>query len=264
MASYHLSFEFDSLRQLDDFALLCTQDYNYGHHGRWFSEFRGGLYGAYNRINGISDCYSRLHSWLPVRKTQQSTETNLANLFFNVDSCLECHVYFLNALGFCRSPESFKDVTDEKALRGIGVHNIVGTASSGPLDGYSEYFPNLVDHWAKNEDLLKSVVEQHDVSKHRKKNYIGGTFATSPPREFLSAFGGEDDFSKNFMFYPMKTIHLEPSPKTPACRKPQYKHADLIVLEELVPAFVSFINKTGHLALNDARATISLKESEFR
>ena len=262
MTTYDLIFESDALRELDAFALLCRQDYNYGGNGKWFSDFRGGLYGAYNRINGINDSYKRLHSWLPIRKTQQLVETNLANLFFNMDSCLECHVYFLNAIGYCKSPTDFHDITDETALRRISIHNIIGNANADPLDGYVKYFPNVVDHWQTNETLLDIVIEQHDVSKHRRKNYVGGELDINPPDEFLSAFGGVDDFSKNFMFHPMKKILLEPNPKIPASKKPQYTHEELIVLEDFVPKYVEFVTETGALALKDARTNIDLQESQ--
>ena len=62
----------------------------------------------------------------------------------------------------------------------------------------------------------------------------------------------------------MKKILLEPDPKTPTSKKPQYKHEDFLILEDLVPDYVKFINESAALAVTDGRANISLKEAQFR
>lgn len=267
-AKHLLQFDQESLQELDDFALLCDQPYNYGNHDRWFNDFRGGYFGAINRMNGIIDSYKRLHSWFPVGRHLTSVETNLSNLFFNLDSCVECYVFMLNALGYCTSPADFKNITDAKELRDIRPSIILGNARANPpeqpLAGFIQIFPSVVSHWQANANLLNVVVEQHDVSKHRKQNFSGGEVNMVPPKGLFKALGLRDGDAATITLYPMKKILLEPDPKTPTSKKPQYKHEDLLILEDLVPDYVKFINETAALAVTDGRANISLNETQFR
>lgn len=89
-----LSIEFDTkpLIEIDQIALLARQDYNLGGNGDWFHEFRGGLLALYSRLNGVLKDYLELHAWLP---RIRDPECNLASIFFQMDSALECFTYAL-------------------------------------------------------------------------------------------------------------------------------------------------------------------------
>jgi hypothetical protein len=62
---YTLEFDLSSYKDLDNFALLANQSYNLGDNDDWFGQFRGGLYGLYNRILGVKIHYREVHSWTP-------------------------------------------------------------------------------------------------------------------------------------------------------------------------------------------------------
>lgn len=268
MSKYHLNFDGASFEQLDKFALLCDQDYNYGDHGQWFNNFRGGLYGAYNRIHGISESYQKLHSWLPMPSYLHAVETHLANLFFNMDSCLECLVFALNALGYCAKPEQFHDVTDAAKLKRIRPENILGsgtgTPSRPPLIGYTNYFPSVIKHWQGHEGLLHVIFEQHDVSKHRKTIFVGGRVRSDMPPGYFKKLGLEKGDVRRSILRPMAEISLMPEPKVPVSNMKSLAREDMYVLEEIAPQFQVFVDATGVLALADAQANIPLTEKEFR
>lgn len=268
MGKYQLKFDDTSFKQLDKFALLCDQDYNYGNHGQWFNNFRGGLFGAYNRVNGISETYKRLHSWFPAPPYVHAVETHLANLFFNMDSCLECLVFALNALGYCAKPEEFHDITDSTDLRRIRPENIVGNSASTPpqlpLTGYTKIFPSVVKHWQEHEWLMRIIFEQHDVSKHRKTIFVGGRVRSDVPPGYFKSLGLAEGDLRRSILRPMAEISLFPEPKLPISSMINPAREDMHVLEDIAPQFQMFVDATGVHALADAKANIPLNEKDFR
>lgn len=84
----------------------------------------------------------------------------------------------MNAIGFVKSPEGFCDITDEKMLSKIGIHNILGGSGVNdkrqPKPGYKKLFPRVVHHFETNKPFLDKVIEYHDVSKHRSSVITGG------------------------------------------------------------------------------------------
>ena len=86
-AKYDLTFVLDSFGELDQFALLCDQDYNYGNSADWFGCFRGGYYGFVSRVVGARQAYRALHAIKPLAGGDRSADADLGNLFFNLDSC---------------------------------------------------------------------------------------------------------------------------------------------------------------------------------
>src|SRR5438552_7832368 len=99
MNDYVLNFDVAPLEKLDQFALLASQDYNFGNATDWFGCFRGGLYGAYARLRAVQKHYFEVHAWLPVPRVLAHAEYHLSSIFFNMDSALECLAFAINALG---------------------------------------------------------------------------------------------------------------------------------------------------------------------
>jgi hypothetical protein len=95
----------------------------------WFGEFRGGLYGLYARLHGLSFHYERLHAWLLHERTRTETECDLAILFFCMDSAIECCTFALNALGYAAFPQGFRNIKDEVALRRIKPADVTDVAN---------------------------------------------------------------------------------------------------------------------------------------
>lgn len=260
MAKYDLGFDQSAGNQLDEFALLARQDYNLGKGNGWFSHFRGGLYGHYSRVNGAAIHYANIHNWLPVPQALL-VEYNLSSFLFNADSALECFVYALNALGNSIDPASFQDVSKTSTLMKISPRNVTGDERNKALPGYSKYFPSTQEEWGRQNALIKTIVDLHDVSKHRKTIYIGGKIQSDAPPGFFEAVGVRDSDSE-VMYWPSEEVLLMTDPKQ--ADRPPSRREDYEVLEEVGPAFCDFINNITKLAMKDAKATIKLKEPKIR
>jgi hypothetical protein len=197
-----------------------------------------------------------------------TVETHLANLFFNMDSCVECLVFALNALGYCANPEEFHDVTDAAKLRKIRPQNILGnstcTPCQPPLIGFTNYFPSVIKYWQDHTELLHVIFEQHDVSKHRKTIYVGGKVRSDMPPGYFEELGLKKEDVRRSILRPMAEISLLREPKLPVSIRSNPAREDMHVLEEIAPRFQVFVNATGEHALADAKANIPLKEKEFR
>lgn len=264
MPDFTLKFDQSGGTRLDDFALLATQEYNLGKNNDWFGHFRGGLYGHYSRLTGASIHYANMHQWLPVPQINL-IEYNLASFFFNADSALECFAYALNALGYAAEPALFCDITKASELKKVAPWNIVGNKGNKgnkKLAGYGKYFPLVQQEWARNETLLKKIVDLHDVSKHRRTIYRGGQARLDTPPGFFEGLGITDK-STQILFAPAKEVILMFDPKLEGKSRPLAR-ADYEMLEDIAPSYCKFINKISKLAAKDAKATIKLKENKFR
>jgi hypothetical protein len=263
VADYRLPFDLSPFIKLDEFALLASQDYNFGDHGGWFGCFRGGHYGLHARIYGVHLHYATVHSWLPrSRWSGPETEYHLSSIMFNMDSAVECLAFALNALGNAVAPSDFFDVANARALTQVAPWNIIGSARRGARPGYASYFPTLTSYWQLKQRLLSRIVEQHDVSKHRTTIFVGGQARKDPPDGFYEKLGIPE--SARADYWPMAEIILEEDPKSPrATRRPSGPRG-AGALEELAPEFCDFINTSGQKALEDARKTIHLREQAFR
>lgn len=91
MNDYILEFDWKPFAELDAFALLCCQEYNYGNKGKWFNCFRGGLFGFRARLRGVKTNYYELHAW-GIAKCEDiiGIENYTAQIFFGMDSAIEC------------------------------------------------------------------------------------------------------------------------------------------------------------------------------
>lgn len=204
---FRLSFDLSPLGTLDKFGLLAAQFYNLGDRGNWFYYFRASSQGVDSRVYGIRLHYYDLHAWLPKRRHRTETEYHLASLFFNMDSVVECFVYMMNALGFAADPPSFKDITDQKAMKAIAPRNVIGDARQSPLAGYAKFFPSVQQLWVDNRELMELIMEQHDVSKHRFGYGLSGRYRNDPPPGFFESLN--IDPKRKYEFSPMEEILLD-------------------------------------------------------
>ena len=262
MPAFEINFDTKPFDELDQFALLARQDYNLGSSDDWFGEFRGGLYGFYARLSGLANHYKEVHAWLPRPRGPTEIECHLAGLLFCTDSAIECFTFALNALGYAARRSGFRDITDARALRNISPRDLIG---GPPQPGYSEVFPDVQEHWKRNAELIATIQELHDVSKHRQTIYTGGRMRLDPPDGFYERLGIPDTPAQRALFWPAAEILLKPEPKTPAIlRKVPYPLEQVQLLEDLIARFVNFIDKTGELALGDTTVNIPLNERKFR
>lgn len=268
MSNFTLNIELSSFNELDQFALLACQKYNYGNTNDWFGSFRGGLYGSYARIHGLINHYYAVHAWMPRPRLTAETEYHLASIFFNMDSFVECITYAFNALGFCAlNSNLFRDVTKSKELRRVSPYDILGRAQTTPpqppLSGYESIFPSVQNYWKSKFSLLSTIFEQHDVSKHRETIFTGGMARNDPPTGFYESLGVGENVSQKAFFWPMKEIILKNNPKTPRIEREPQPREDQMLLEDLVPEFHNFVVETGIHALDNAKANIQLKINQF-
>ncbi|HUW94746.1 MAG TPA: hypothetical protein VMW58_03095 [Anaerolineae bacterium] len=268
MSDFLLTFDLAPYHRLDRLALLACQDYNLGNVTDWFGSFRGGLAGLESRTYGVQTHFRLVHAWLPTRRSPLETEYHIASIFFNMDSAIECLAFALNALGFAVAPKCFRDVTDERQLTKIAPWDVSGRPTGvpprQPLDGYKLVFPALQAHWQANRGLLDTIVEQHDVSKHREHIFEGGMARLDPPVGFYEALGIADDKAKQHEYWPMAEIILREAPKRArGSRTPQSAGESVVLLETVSKDFCDFINQSGWKALEDAVSNIHLPYTDF-
>jgi hypothetical protein len=268
---YVLKFNTASFKALDEFALLADQKYNLGDRDDWFGNFRGGLYGFYARITGVQIHFRKVHSWDFSIKSPSIVEYHISSVFFNMDSAIECLIFALNALGYITDSTKFIDITDEKKLKRICPYNLIGrppTYSNGFISGYDIYFPLLKKYWCESLNLIKLIIEQHDVSKHRSIIFRGGKVRDDPPSGFFEKLGinGDEikDKAKQSNFEPMAEILIVPQLKIPRSKRKTIKPEDIPKLEDIAEKFCTFINVSGTKALDDAKTNIKLNYNEFK
>ncbi|MCA6471291.1 MAG: hypothetical protein IM591_12980 [Chitinophagaceae bacterium] len=260
---YTLNIDLSNYVKFDEFALLANQDYNYGNTNHWFLEFRGGLFGFFNRIKEFAQNYEIVHEWIPEPK--RDPEINLSAIFFNMDSGIECLTYALNAFGNAFAVAEFYDISESSKLKKINPTNIIGKDNVPPLSGYLKYFPTLQAFWQSNQTLLSIIFDLHDVSKHRKTIFQGGMSRLDPPPGFYETLGITDIVEKSF-YWPMAEIILQENPKEPFFNKKTNTFNvpnSTFVLEDLAPDFCNFINTSGRLILEDSKNNIALKIDTF-
>lgn len=269
MPQFEVQFDILAFQKLDRLALLARQDYNLGGNGDWFGEFRGGLYGMYDRLYGVQLHYFEVHAWLPRHRFVEG-DYHLASILFQMDSALECLAFALNALGWIVMPDGFRDVTDAKAMKQISPRDILGeptgTSSIAPKSGYAKVFPNLQRAWQGQTQLIGQIRDLHDVSKHRKTLPVNGQLRSDPPDGFREALGIPEDAPPHtlWQFSPMAEIILRHDPKEPEVQRRSKPAKQGELLEDIVPIFAGLIRSSGVAALADAHANVPLKEKNLR
>ncbi len=257
---HSLNLDVSPLKELDTFALLACQRYNHGNATDWFGSFRGGLHGFYARVYGVRTHDELLHTWLPRLRLPVDTEYHVTSLLFNMDSAIECFTFMLNALGNAVSPTAFRDVTAAKDLRNVAPKDIVENL----VKGYASVFPHLQAHWEASRDLIVSIMENHDVSKHRQSIYSGGMLRQDPPKGFYERLKmGEDSLQKTLLSPHEETL-LRANPKAPLVGRKPTSSKDRVILESIVKRFCDFINQSCVLARDDAGNGIKLLCDHFQ
>lgn len=268
MPEFLLNFDTRPLEELDQFALLACQAYNYGNSTDWFGCFRGGIHGVHARLAAVRRHYYEVHAWIPAPRILADAEYHLAAIFFNMDSAMECMTFALNALGNPVAVAEFRDVTDERSLRRISPLDVLGDPTRTPplngLDGYANYFPTLQLHWQNNRSLIQRIVDQHDVSKHRETIFQGGGVRDDAPAEFYEGMGVANNDERKWQFQPMAEIILHPNPKSPKVTRVPTPVEEQIHLEPMATSFCDFMNTSARCAFADATAKINLAHDEFQ
>jgi hypothetical protein len=175
----------------------CTSAYNclrvmatrieqaHGDTGGWRILFQDGLRGFVARITTVMQGLLRLDAPFQVPADQLvpeqwaiDTDRLTGEIFFGMDSAIECFVFAMNAVGYLKSPAGFCDITTPAGLKRIRPDNMVNNNPGdkrNPLPGYAAVFPRIVAHWARNQPLIAEIMEYHDVSKHRSCIVFGAT-----------------------------------------------------------------------------------------
>ena len=197
----------------------------------------GGVGGVVARLWGVRTHYYRLHEWVPGESGLPPViDYHMSSLFFHMDSALECFVFALNALGCQIWPEQFWKVTE---LQEVDPKRIANKR------GYTEHFGSVVKFWQAKSKLLKAVMDNHDVSKHRTTIFrVGQMRQDAPP-----------GFQRSGM-PPAETLWLNPTPKDPPTEEPPTDITKGKSLETLVSEYRVFVNETLRLAQNDAERNI--------
>lgn len=256
MRNFILRFELSACRELDDYALLADQSYNFGDKNGWFGDFRGGLFGFYSRINAVERHYLAVHAWVPAPRTQDA-EYQLSSILFNMDSAVECFIFALNALGNSAFSSEFRDITQPGALRRISPSDILDTNAT-LFTAYSKHFPKVQSLWTANADLLQIIRDCHDVSKHRSTIFTGGKCQTNAPEGFWEMLGLQNNLDAQWQFWPMEEIILTRNAKLPTVQRVPTPVSQQVLLEDVAERFVDFINDTVKLALEDAKCSFKL------
>jgi hypothetical protein len=256
MRDFILRFELGPCQELDNFALLADQAYNFGDKNGWFGDFRGGLFGFYSRIEAIVRHYLAVHSWVPAPRIHNA-EYQLSTILFNMDSAVECFVFALNALGNSAFSAEFRDITQPGALRRISPSDILDPKL--PLfTVYSKRFPKVQSLWTANTDLLQIIRDCHDVSKHRSTIFTGGKCQTNAPAGFYEALGIQGNTDAQWPFWPMEEVILTRNAKVPAVQRVPTPVTEQVLLEDVAERFVDFVNGTVKVALEDAKCSLKL------
>ena len=267
-ADFELTFDTAPLDELDQFALLACQKYNFGNSTDWFGTFRGGLHGLHARIYGVKTHYQLVHSWIARLRLPTETEYHVASIFFNMDSAIECFVFMLNALGYAAMPDKFRNVTNPRSLRAVNLLDILGKLDGTTPDpqkaGYAAVFATLQSHWWATRDLMSTIIDQHDASKHRHTIYTGGRLRPDPPDGFFERLDVRDDPTAKSLLCPHAEILLGNAPKDPKVNRKPIAFEERVVMEDIVDSFRAFINRSCVLARDDARRNIKLDYDEFQ
>ncbi len=249
-----------AFREIDQFALLASQDNNFGGHDNWFGEFRCGLHGMYVRLYTAKLHYQEIHRWRGWQPGVPRAEYHLSIILFGMQSTFECMVYMLNALGFGVSPSEFFDVSSKDELRSIAPRLLLdphNTCGKSLAKSYDRWFPSFLEHWEKNQHFIAVVQENHDVSKHRGRIFIGGELRKDPPTGFWESLAITEDDPRRQVLAPFTELLLAPQSKIPRLQRSS-RLEDAVRLECLFPWFLKFVEESGLRILADARMRINL------
>lgn len=231
-----------NLKNIDELRQIAVQAENkFGDRGSWYTYFVRAIDGLKARIFGLREHYTRIQSISSTFPLSYDTiielDHHLSDIFFNMDSAIECFVFGLNAIGYgIMDSKTFLSIENDRTLKQIGPDNIFKKTNNV---NYQRFFPNLINYWLKDseikgyvtpEKLWNSIRDQHIVSKHRSRIY----------HQSMWADGKFDD------------IHLDKNPKSPliAESEVEYDYYPWTLIDHL-KEFVPFINKSCNLIIAD-------------
>lgn len=257
MTRFEIHIDIIQYEELDKLALTACQKENFGNNGDWFSTFRGGLHGFLARVYGIEVHYNSLHTWKYEIQSPMNHEYHVGSLLFNMDSALECFTFTLNALGFGLLGQGFIDITNDKKLKGINPRNVIGNKRANPLtnpeSGYQKLFPDLQKYWLEKEELILSIMEQHDVSKHRTQIIKGGKCRLDAPNGFYEKINIDIKPEFQFLFWPIERIYLRANPKFAYSKRTPDNQIKTNSLEWVVEQYAEFLNMTVSKAVENLK-----------
>jgi hypothetical protein len=152
-------------------AMAARIEQSHGSNGNWRVQFEDGFRGFAARVTTVMESLRWLDEpfLVPIDSSSPEqwaidTDRRIGEIFFGMDSALECFVFALNAVGFLKLPTDFCDITTASGLKQIRPDNIVcgnPKDKSNPLRGYSIVFPRIVAHWTLHSALLTEIMEFH-------------------------------------------------------------------------------------------------------
>jgi hypothetical protein len=150
---------------------------SHGGTADWRVLFVDGLRGFAARVMTVFHGLARLDEPFQVPATKLNpeqwavdTDRLVGEIFFGMDSAIECFVFAMNAAGYIRDRAQFCDIATAQGLKRIRPDNIYcdhPADKKNPLPGYATFFPRVVAHWRRHQNLVAEIMEYHDVSKHR-------------------------------------------------------------------------------------------------
>lgn len=149
----------------------------FGAQDGWRIMFGDGIRGFAARLTTVMESHRLLDEPFSVPLETFSPEQwavesdrRIGEIFFGMDSALECLVFALNSIGYLKSPSDFCDIKTVEGLKQVKPDNIVSRMpqdKKNPRSGYAKFFPRVVACWNANRSLIDRIMEYHDVSKHR-------------------------------------------------------------------------------------------------
>lgn len=145
------------------------------------------------------------------------------------------------------------------ALRKISPRDVTGPGDGLPLAGYVKYYPTFQNRLLASTELIRLIVDNHDVSKHRQSSFRGGTLRNDSPLGFFEIRGLPVGDLRRPLITPMQEVIVPKEPKLPMEARPN--HADSWTkLETIISDFRTFIETAIACAGADVRGTIELSE----
>ena len=113
-------------------SMASRIEQSHGSNGGWRVQFEDGLRGFAARLTTVMKSLGLLDEpfLVPMDKSSPEqwaieTDSRIGEIFFGMDSALECFVFALNAVGFLKLPTGFCDITTANGLKQIRPDNIV-------------------------------------------------------------------------------------------------------------------------------------------
>lgn len=211
----------------------------FGNRGQWIIYFGRAINGINARIFALKDHYANLQL---ICKQMEfpldfiELDYHLSDIFYNLDSTIECFVFGLNAIGYgIMDSKLFISIEDEKKLKKIKPDNIFIV---GKNSHYQKYFTSIFNYWLEDSQdkfvvtpkkLWESIRDQHDVFKHRSSHTC----------KMVQTLGNETD------------IPLTTKPKKPLTEVIFDCDGFPWTLNDYLQEFVPFINKSFVLVIQD-------------